>query len=189
MKTIRRRLGDYFRANEFVHIVREFPGEPRHSGFVVGVGEDLVLLHQFHNFYSEGLTVLRIKDIQSVASGKWERFHRDVLRKEGLATAVDVEVNLNNMQEFLQCLCKQSRLCIVECESRVCEEQDDFYIGRILSVGAGGIKFKNFDPMARWDPKVYEVLIGKVTKCQFLTPYIEVMSRYLSTGTAGNGHS
>jgi len=185
MKTIRRRLGDYFRAHEFVNIVREFPGEPGHSGFVVGVGEELVLLHKFHDFYSEGLTALRIEDIQSVASGKLERFYHDVLRKEGLATAIEVEVNLTNMQEFLESLCEQSCLCIVECESRVCAERDDFYIGRILSVDGDRIKFKYFDSLARWGPKVYEARIGKVTKCQFLTPYIEVMSRYLSSGTAG----
>ncbi len=57
-----------------VRVRRRFPGELLHNGFVLGLGRDLVLFQQFHDFYPEGYTALRVDDIYGVRSGPHERF-------------------------------------------------------------------------------------------------------------------
>lgn len=66
-----------------VRITRSVPSEPFHSGFVLGVGEQLVMLWQFHDFYPEGFTTLRLSDITEIRSGEHERLWERMLAGEG----------------------------------------------------------------------------------------------------------
>ena len=48
MGQTRDRLSKFVGLPKFAHITRGYyPGEPTHSGFVLGLGRDLLLLHQF----------------------------------------------------------------------------------------------------------------------------------------------
>src|SRR5205085_12079359 len=73
MSQTRDRLSKLVGQPKMAHLTRGYPGEPTHRGFVLGLGRDLVLLHQFHDFYPEGYTALRAADIKRVRSGKHER--------------------------------------------------------------------------------------------------------------------
>ena len=57
-----------------VQLTRSLPSEPRHNGFVVAVGHEGVLLQQFHDFYPEGYTTLRVGDITCRNAARPERF-------------------------------------------------------------------------------------------------------------------
>jgi hypothetical protein len=72
------------------HLTRGYPGQPTHNGFVLGLGRDLVLLHQFHDFYPEGYTALRVADIKRVRSGEHKRFWETMFRGEGLIERVGI---------------------------------------------------------------------------------------------------
>jgi len=83
-----------------VHLTRGYPGEPTHNGFILGLGRDLVLMHQFHDFYPEGYTALRVADIKGVRSGDHERFWEMMLRGEGIMDRVGIsyEVPLDDFR-------------------------------------------------------------------------------------------
>jgi hypothetical protein len=166
-------------ARRFATLSRRFQGEPRHHGFIVRVGEGLLLVHQFHDFSSEGLTALRIEDIESVTSGRSERLSAEIIRNERVEPIILCNHDLTDMRSLLQSLRKSQRICIVECESGVWSEDDEFSIGRVISVQSRVVKMACFDPLGRWGREPQEIEISAVTKCQMETPYISAFSRYL----------
>src|SRR5262249_25569874 len=77
-----------------VRLTRSIPSEPRLNGFILGVGRDLVLLQQFHDFYPEGYAVLRLRDVTDLRSGKYERHWERMLAGEGLLERVGIPYNV-----------------------------------------------------------------------------------------------
>jgi hypothetical protein len=165
----------------FVNLARKFQGEPRHYGFILGIGADLVLVHQFHDFLSDGLTALRIEDVESVTSGRSERLSAEIISNEGIERNVSWDYDLTDMRSLLQSLRKSQRICIVECESEIWSEDDEFSIGRVISVQRSVVKMACFDPLGRWGRALEEIEISAVTKCQMETPYICAFSRYFGS--------
>ena len=162
-------------------LTRGFPGEPTHNGFVLGLGRDLVLLHQFHDFYPEGYAALRVADIKRVRSGEHERFWERMFRGEGLMERVGIpyEVPLDDFRSLLAALHGRGQHVIVECEDRKTADDDDFFIGRVVAIGDESVSILYFDPMGTWDDEPSVIDYGDITKVQFDTPYINTMSRYL----------
>jgi hypothetical protein len=175
------KLGRLCERGRFVGLRRRFQGDPQHFGFILRVEVELILMHQFHDFCSEGLTVLRIEDIESVTSGKSEQLSNEIIRNERISTAFDTSYDLNNMHMLLESLRKKKGICIVECESEVWSEDDEFSIGRVVSVERGILKMACFDPLGIWGQAPEEIEINAVTKCQMETPYINAFSRYLNS--------
>jgi len=76
MSQTRDRLAKVVGKPRKVRLTRAYPGETTHNGFVLGLGRDLMLLQQFHDFSPERYTALRVADIKRVRSGEHERFWR-----------------------------------------------------------------------------------------------------------------
>jgi hypothetical protein len=165
-------------AGKFVNVTRLFAGEPCHNGLLLGVGESLVLLLQFHDFYPEGYTILRTKDILKVRSGERESFWESILRSEGIISQVEIssDIPLNNIKSFLETQLGQH--LIIECENQDSEE-DEFYIGRLLSLKDGFASQRTFNSLGVWDDYPTNISYDKITKLQFNTPYIKIISKYL----------
>jgi hypothetical protein len=177
---MRERLSKFSGRPKKVRITRGYPGEPRHNGFVLGVGRSLVLLHQFHDFYPEGFTVLRLEDVLSVRHDENERFWERMFRSEGILDRVGIpyEVPLDDLRTLLQALSERKLHVILECE-KPNPEESGFYIGRLVSVGRKAVSLLYFDPLGRWDEKPDVISYETITKVQFDTPYINTLSKYL----------
>jgi hypothetical protein len=177
---IREQLRSFVGAPRKVRLTRSLPSEPHHNGFVLGVGRDLVLLQQFHDFYPEGYVVLRVRDVTDVRSGKYERHGERMLAGEGLLERIGIpyEVPLQDVPGFLKALQHRGDNVIVECEDPE-EDVEDFYIGQILSVADESLSFANFDALGHWDEAPHVIPIGDVTQVQFETPYVLTFSKYL----------
>jgi hypothetical protein len=164
-----------------VQVTRGYPGETTHNGFVLGLGHDLVLLHQFHDFYPEGYTALRVADIKRVRSGEHERFWEAMLRCEGLMEGVGIpyEVPLDDFRSLLTALHGRGQHVIIECEDRRTADYDDFFIGRIVCLDDEVVSIQCFDTLGKWDKEPCIIAYGDITKIQFDTPYINTMTKYL----------
>lgn len=164
-----------------VQITRGYPGEPTHNGFVLGLGRDLVLLHQFHDFYPEVYVALGVADIKRVRSGEHERFWERMFRGEGLMERVGIpyEVPLDDFRSLLAALHGRGQHIIVECEDRKTADHDDFFIGRVVALDDETISVLAFDPEGVWDDEPTPIDYQDVTKVQFDTPYINTISKYL----------
>jgi hypothetical protein len=163
------------------HLTRGYPGEPSHNGFVLGLGRDLLLLHQFHDFYLEGYTALLVADIKRVRSGEHERFWEEMLRGEGLMERIGIsyQVPLEDFPPLLTFLHGRNQYVIVECEDRKNADYDDFFIGRIVSLDDESVSILGFDSVGRWENTPSIIAYSDITKIQFDTPYINTITKYL----------
>src|SRR4051794_36995212 len=116
MSKVREQLANLVGRRKLVRITRDFPNEPRHNGFVLGMGRDLVLVQQFHDFYCEGYTALRLEDITKTRSGQHERFFERMFRGEGIMTQVGIpyEVPLDDFLALLRFFQAREQNVIVE---------------------------------------------------------------------------
>jgi hypothetical protein len=189
MGQTRDRLSKLVGLPKFAHITRGYPGEPSHIGFVLGLGRDLVLLHQFHDFYPEGYTALRVADVKRVRSGEQERFWEVMLRGEGLMGRVGIpyEVPLDDFRSLLAALDGRGQHVVIECEDRRTPEYDEFHIGRMVALDDDSISIRCFDSMGRWDDEPRIIAYGHITRIQFDTPYINTMIRYVEGSPSDNG--
>jgi hypothetical protein len=179
-RAMRKKLRSFVGTRKKVHLTRPFPSEPQHNGFILGVGRDLVLLQQFHDFYPEGYTALRVRDISGIRSGKYERFWEHMLAREGILKRVGIpyDVPLQDFTVLLKALHQRGDNIIVECEDAE-EGVEDFYIGQILSVESASLCFANFDALGRWDKDAHTIPLEEITTLQFDTPYVQTFSKYL----------
>ncbi len=172
-----------------VRLTRAYPGEKTHNGFVLGLGRDLVLLQQFHDFLPEGYTALRVSDIKRVRSGEHERFWETMLRGEGTMDGVGIpyEVPLDDFRSLLTALHGRCQYLIVECEDRKTAEYDDFIIGRIVALDYETVSVLHFDSLGAWNDEPCIIAYSDITKIQFDTPYINTITKYLKKSPPGFG--
>ena len=172
-------LQTFIGTRKFVHLTRVYPSEPTLNGLVLDVGKDWVMLHQFHDFYPEGYTTLRVRDVLEVRSGEYERHWERMMEGEGLFGQIVVpEMPLATLPSMLRALQQRSQNVIVECENEDLD-LENFYIGRILSVEDDSISFANFDALGIWENQSHEIPTDEITKLQFDTPYLRAFSKYL----------
>lgn len=190
MGQTRDRLSKLAGTLKMAHITTGYPGDPTHSGFVLGLGRDLVLFHQFHDFYPDGYAALRVDDIRHVRSDEHERFWEAMFRGEGLMDRVGIayEVPLDDFRSLLTALHGRGQHVIIECEDRKTPDDDEFFIGRIIHLGDEAVSFRHFDSMGRWDEEPWVIDYGDITKIQFDTPYINTYIKYLKGSPMENGH-
>jgi hypothetical protein len=176
---LRAKLVKFCDRAKYVCITRKLAGRPRVSGFIFDVGAELILVHQFHDFYPEGLAVLRIEDIKSVRHSDRERFIGTIIAKENLQTLSNhINLPLANMHGLLQCLHERDDFCIIECESTISEKLNTFSIGQIKSIGEHTIHFKWFDSKGVWSEEIETIEVDAITQCQINTPYTNIITRY-----------
>ncbi len=165
-----------------VRIARRQPKQVYTNGFVVAVGEQLVLLQAFHDFYPEGLAILRIHDITDVRSGEHERFWERMLQGEGITAAtLSRELPpLDSMPRLLSALLERGENVILECEDDdgpIC----DFYIGCLLKVDDVVVEFANFDALGRWDEEPHRIELDEITLVELETPYLRILSKHVQS--------
>jgi hypothetical protein len=165
-----------------VRITRKHDEGTSLNGFVLGLGRKLVLLQQFHDFYSEGFTAIRIRDIRKIRSGQYERFFEKMFECERLLPTYDQgnKVPLDDWGSLLRDLQERNRNIIVECEGQESSEHGTYFIGRILAVEFDSVSILNFDALGKWDDEPSNVPLLAITKIDFDSPYINIFSKYVS---------
>jgi hypothetical protein len=130
--TIRERLRSVVGTLKNVRLTRPALSDAVNHGFVVAIGREWVLLQQFHDFYPEGYSALRIKDIKHVRSGKNKRLWERMLAAEGLIND-NVAFNdgpLDDVSQLMKAIFQRGDKVIVECEERAAGEEN-FFVGKL----------------------------------------------------------
>jgi hypothetical protein len=166
---------------KMVRVTRGFAGDPTQLGFVLGIGGSLVLLHQFHDFYAEGYTTLRIADVERIRTGEQERFLERIIIAEGLLGGLGIPypLTLDDMRSLLSDLYERGHPVVVECEGRETSAHDEYYIGQIVAVGNESLKLLYFNAVGKWDSEPSVIAFPSITRVQFDTPYINTIIKYL----------
>jgi len=147
-------------------------------GFVVALSSDLLMLHQFCDFYPDGHTVLRVGDVSDVRSGEYERQWEKMLEGEGVQIDFNSDLLITDMATLAESLLHRLVPVIIHCEDKV-RDLEDFYIGNVLSVDSTNVIFANFDALGKWDKEPHTIPIGDITRWQIDTPYAMKFSKYL----------
>jgi hypothetical protein len=163
-------------ARTLVQLERRHSGDPRINGYVLAVGERLVLAHQFHNFSDEGWTVMRIEDLTEVLARDTEAFFDAIFRGEGLLPRdPPFRVDLSTMAAALRSIDAAGRPLIVECETP--DGDDDFYLGRIIGVDDLHVHLRTLSILGHWeDPDA--IALPRITMLQLETPYLVTFAKY-----------
>jgi hypothetical protein len=152
-----------------------------YHGFILGLSSELVLFQSCEEFTLDGYTVIRINDITSLRSNKYERFFTKMLKSEGTLDEVGIahSLNLDSWQSLLQDLKKLNQNVIIECEVGD-EEEDEFFIGKLIRVNRKSVSLLYFSALGKWDDEPTIIPFDEITKVRFDEKYINVFSKYLA---------
>jgi hypothetical protein len=182
-KTVRKRLTEIVGAHKRVQVTRPYPGDPLLNGFVVGMSKKLLLLHDFFDFTPIGYTAIRLADICSCRSGKYERKCEQMLEVEGILDRVGInyEVDLSSTHSLLESLQRRGQNIIVECEYEDDSDRDAFFIGQITELEKRFVRFRHFDETGNWEDGEYRIPFYAITQIEFDTVYVNTFSKYLNS--------
>ncbi|MDJ0522519.1 MAG: hypothetical protein QNJ90_10670 [Planctomycetota bacterium] len=166
-----------------VRLTRPLLAGQHTHGFVLALSDELVLMSQFHDFYSEGAVVLRLKDISGLRSGEFERCFEKMYRAEGLLDAVGLSVMppLDDMRTLTRWLRDTRTPAIIEQEVFEGGDEEDelFLLGYVTDVGEGDVWIRHFDATGVWEEEDDFIELDAITSVQLEAPYLETWLRHI----------
>lgn len=165
-----------------VRLIRDYPHQPTHNGYLLKMSETLLLLHQFHDFQPEGYTAVLRADIRKARSGKDEAYWHRMLVGEGIFRQVGIayDVALDDFPALLRSLRDQGRLVTIDCEGPEGRDDDASFFGRITALDGTSVTLSEFSVRGMWWEKPSVVPFCDITQVEFDTPYLNIYSRYLA---------
>ncbi|MCE9578074.1 MAG: hypothetical protein K8W52_33400 [Deltaproteobacteria bacterium] len=174
---IRAAIEDARASGALIQLERGFASARFVNGYVVALGDELVAVHQFHDFYDEGWVVVRIDDVLEVNRDGPQRHFEACFRGEGLAPRpLPCAVDLASMQAALRSLRPRGALMFVECEAPDADD-DATFLGRLVDVTDLHGTVRQLDALGQWDPPV-AVALGRITRLQLDTPFCRTFAKY-----------
>lgn len=156
-----------------------FDDESPHCGYVIALGDDHVALEVFHDFYSEGACILLLEHVTGITTSDRDRLFDRAIKKEGLRRQLPPAAVLTDFESALRWAHEHRELAIVEIEDLDDEDEDsEFLLGRILSIGDGNAELRYVDSQGHWDDDVVDLELDEITRVQVATPYCELFGRY-----------
>ena len=175
------RLQPHLNTRAKILVSRNRPSNPRISGYLLGLSEELALLHAFDDFEPDGYTIVRTADVVDVRSGPYERHWDRMLAGEGLLGGLDEApaLSLTDMRATLRAIQALELPLIVQCEDAD-SAIEDFYIGEIVGVEDTTLRFDHFDALGAWTLEPDAIELDEITMLQLATPYMRRFWRYLA---------
>ncbi|MDC3256091.1 hypothetical protein OAU93_01700, partial [bacterium] len=151
------------------------------QGFPLAYSQKLLLLRYVHEFYLDGLLLVRRCDITDSYCRKTEKFQRKLLEtehklKKGVLRNDHV---IDDFTSFIDGL-GSKKIVIVENESK---SDPKFYIGLIASADTKSVHVQEFSGAGKWEHNATCVSIDEITCCQIETNYINFYSRHFARTT------
>lgn len=165
-------------AQELVSIRRDRCDELSIQGFVLHFSEALVLVQQIYDFHLDGLLLLRRADITSLHETDTDRFHKRLLREEGLLGRVPFGLRppVSSYDVYLRSL-PENALVILENELA---EEKEFTIGIPISVRDSEASLCCFDGAGNWQDELVSVNLDQITMCSVETNYTRFYARHFA---------
>lgn len=178
---LKNQLNRFVGTKKKVRIERNIRSEEYINGFIHDVSKGLVVLQQFHDFYCEGYTIIKLSDVSDLRSDEHERFFERMLNAEGLLDQIEYKriIPITDFVASLSYFVKNNENIIIECESLENPADDEFYIGKVSEIEGNDAWFIGFSALGEWEKEEVAIKIANITRIQFNTPYINIFSKYL----------
>ncbi|MCE9578072.1 MAG: hypothetical protein K8W52_33390 [Deltaproteobacteria bacterium] len=178
-------------AGAFVQLVRRGRAERYTNGFVHGVGADLVLVHQFHNFIDDGWIILPIADVAAVERGEREALFERALRGEQIATAPPpFPIALSSFAAVLRSIEAAAAPLIVESlpdpadlDPDADPDDPDFYLGVIAVLGDAHLTLDEVGTDGEWSTPE-PIALSRILQVQLGTHYLRTFLAHAAPATA-----
>ncbi len=174
-------LAPHLNTRAKIRVTRNRPSNPLLNGYLLGLSDQLALVHAFDDFEPDGYTIVRTVDVVDVRCGPYERHWDRMLAGEGLLAGLDEApaLPLADMRATLRAIQRRALPLIVECEAED-STLEDFYIGAIVEVGETTLRFDHFDGLGVWTLEPDSIELAEITTLQLATPYMQRFWRYLA---------
>jgi hypothetical protein len=146
-------------------------------GFILDSSERLVALQCVYDFNLDGLMFLRVEDMTEVKSSATSKFHKSLLKQEGLLEKVPfgATFDLDCWNSLISQLLAEYEFMILESEAA---EEVDFFIGRVLKTTKATVRGHFFSGAGKWAKAPEKLKFKDVTSCQVGTNYLNVYQRH-----------
>jgi hypothetical protein len=173
-KTVVKALSALVGTEELVRVRRGIRKADRVEGFVVGVGEQWVLLNLFDpDMFLDGYVALRLRDIRRVERrGGPDSFPLRALQHFGQSRRPLKGVDLDTIDGLLASLGSVYPLLLVyveELHPEVC------YVGKYVSTSKRNLRLLEISPRATWDDKPTEWPLKAISRVEVGTRYAEAL--------------
>jgi len=183
---VRRRLVEALNKEMFVAVTRRFPGDATHSGFVRELDADLVVVEKFHDFYSEGFSLLRIDDIDAIRQRPGDELFAKIIKSDELsrADAFQSVIDGEGIGGALKRIQRLYGLAAIHCETGDPNE-DEYILGEISAITDDDVMLWVLGPEAQWELDVDTIALEDITQVEFATPYAETLARHAPPSPSG----
>lgn len=171
MDELRRFLEHARQARTLVRLIRATDEDGDHlTGFVVGVGPDLVALHQLsHRVDLDGYTVVRLEDVaEHAVEFPSAPFYRRALEMKGEAPVVPPGLDLSSLPAAVESVARHHPLVVLHFED---ELPDEAAVGQVREVTDAGLHLVWITPRAEWeaDDRLYGY--ASISRLEFAGEY------------------
>ena len=142
------------------------------NGFLMGLSEQLGLMHCFHDFMPDGYTVFRLTDVASIRSSEYERLWDRMLVGEGLLDGLhqELHIDLESVLTAIETISHQFQFMIVRVEVPQSDIKE-FYIGQAVSWDVETVQFDEFDALGQWVPESSMITTDEIAFIEFDSQY------------------
>lgn len=154
------------------------------NGFPVRLGRQLLLLQALTDFHLDGYYIVDVARIQSLRSGKLERFSEKVLRaQQQMEHLADLRgIALQDWRSALRNIQSTGQNIIVEW---VDEGELVFFAGQIVRLNQKTFSFRQFDAAGKWWSP-WPVPYDSILDIQLENEYINVLSKHVKPWRSQN---
>lgn len=165
---------------EALHLETSLATHPTLNGYLLGLSDELGLMHAFDDFHPDGYTLFPVSCVTRIRSGDYERKWDSIVQAEGLLAGVDqvLQIELNNLQSAILSVDRQFSWMILE--ACLPDGEEEFSIGQLISINADEVLFDHFDPLGHWSEEPAEIPLPEIEVVQFETDYLRTFRKYLS---------
>lgn len=183
-------LSQYVRTGKLIRLERPYPGAEHLTGFVHALSDTLLVIQTFYDFYCDGYSIVRASDIRGFRSGDYERVFERLFEREGLLPQVGCadSLPLMSVRACLKHFEGTAQVIIVECESQDNSHDDKFYMGLVSEVEGANAWLMCLDGLGKWEDSEVSVDTDCITRIQFDSPYIWVLTKYFHAGRSRCAH-
>lgn len=174
---IRKSLEEALEAGSYIDLASS---DGSHSGFVLGVSDNLVLLQSIYEWQDYGALVVPGELIESVGISEDHAGQLDVLAFNSVKrTKRYAAIKFGNLEELFRSLKPRGKFVVLSFG----EEAE---VGLIEAVGKESVDIKTVTPGGSWSGDTVECGYDDITLVQFDDNYSRVLQRYMDRAPALN---
>ena len=128
--------------------------------------------------YLDGYKVLCISDITKIKRGEIEKFHDEIIYKEGILDLLCTpKISISSWNVFFSTMMKENKLIDISLEK--VQDETTFFVGKIKSARKDYLELQEVDALGNYKHKITKLYYKDITLVSFGNRYSELLDKYL----------